>query len=69
MPTFTVKTNQKLLVNGEYVDKGLSVQISVFTSNPFHSLEKINILFIRIHGIDFKKNGFLSPGYFEYEKK
>lgn len=69
MPIFDIKTNQKLIVDGEYIDKGLSVQISVFTNNPFHSMNKINETFKRIYGIDFKKNGFLSPGFFEYEKK
>ncbi len=68
MPTFEVKTNQTINLGGEYIDKGLSVQISTMFSNPFDDIEKIHKAFIRVHGIDFKKEGYLSLGYFGYEK-
>lgn len=67
MATFEIKTGQTINVNGEFVDKGLSVQISSMFSNPFDEVEKVHKAFIRVHGIDFKKEGYLNPGYFEYK--
>ena len=68
MATFEIKTNQTINVNGEYVDKGLSVQISSMYSNPFDEKEKIHKAFMRMHGIDFKREGYLNPGYFGFER-
>ncbi|WP_372746467.1 DUF6140 family protein [Lutibacter sp.] len=68
MATFEIKTKQTINVNGEYVDKGLSVQVTTMFANPFDEVEKIHKAFMRVHGIDFKKEGYLSPGYFEYER-
>jgi hypothetical protein len=33
---------EKMNVNGEFVNKGLSVQISAMNSNPFDGVEKIH---------------------------
>jgi hypothetical protein len=68
MATFEIKTKQTINVNGEYVDKGLSVQITTMYSNPFDEIEKIHKAFMRVHGINFKTEGYLSVGYFEYER-
>lgn len=68
MAIFDIKTKQTINVNGEYVDKGLSVQISSMFSNPFDEVNKIHKAFMRVHGIDFKTEGYLSPGYLEYNK-
>jgi len=68
MATFEIKTNRTINVNGEYVDKGLTVQISTMFSNPFDEVEKVHKSFMRVHGIDFKTEGYLNPGYFEYKK-
>ena len=68
MATFEIKTKQTINVNGEYVDKGLSVEISSMFSNPFDEVEKIHKAFIRVHGINFKTEGYLSSGYFEYKR-
>jgi len=40
MATFEIKTKERMNVNGEFVDKGLSVQISTMNSNPFDDIEK-----------------------------
>lgn len=67
MPVFEIITKEKLNVNGEFVDKGLSVQISTISANPFDELEKIQNAFIRIHGLDLKAAGYLNTGYLEYK--
>ena len=67
MATFEIKTKQAINVQGDYVDSGLSVQISSMFSNPFDDLNKIDKAFIRIHGIDLKPEGYLSLGYLEYK--
>jgi hypothetical protein len=67
MATFEIKTKHAMNVQGEYVDVGLSVQISSMFSNPFDDVDKIHMAFIRIHGIDLKPEGYLSLGYLEYE--
>ena len=68
MATFEIKTNRTINVNGDYVDKGLSVQISTMFSSPFDEVEKVHKAFMRVHGINFKTEGYLSPGNFEYKK-
>lgn len=67
MATFEVKTKRAMNVQGEYVDVGLSVQISSMFSNPFDEADKINNAFLRVHGIDLKPEGYLSLGYLEYK--
>ena len=54
MATYEIKTKEKMNVAGEFVDKGLSVQISSMFSNPFDEIEKIHKAFMRVHGLDFK---------------
>ena len=66
MATFEIKTKDRLNVKGEYVDKGLSVQISTMSSNPFDEIEKIHKAFMRVHGLDLKSTGYLNMGYLEY---
>lgn len=68
MPIFEIKTKERMNVNGEFVDKGLSVQISTMNSNPFDDVDKIHKAFIRVHGIDFKAEGYLNLGYLEYKQ-
>jgi hypothetical protein len=68
MAIFEVKTKEKMNVDGEFVDKGLSIQISSIYSNPFDEIDKIHKAFMRIHGLDFKSTGYLSMGYLEFNK-
>lgn len=68
MATFEIKTKRKMNVQGEFVDAGLSVQISSMFSNPFDDVDKIHKAFLRVHGIDLKPEGYLSTGYLGYEK-
>lgn len=68
MPTFEIKTKERLNVDGEFVDKGLSVQVSTITSNPFDEVEKIHKAFMRLHGLDLKSTGYLNMGYLEYNE-
>ncbi|MCL7765356.1 DUF6140 family protein [Polaribacter sp. Z014] len=68
MATYEIKTKEKMNVAGEFVDKGLSVQISSMFSNPFDEIEKIHKAFMRVHGLDFKSTGYLNMGYLEFNK-
>lgn len=68
MPIFEVVTKVKMNLNGEFIDKGLSIQISTFHSNPFEEIDKINKAFIRVHGLDFNSAGYLNLGFFEFRK-
>ena len=42
MATFEIKTKRAMNVQGDYVDAGLSVQISSMFSNPFDKVDKIH---------------------------
>ncbi len=55
-------------VKGEYIDRGLSVQISSMFANPFDEKEKVYNAFMRVHGLDFKTEGYLNTGFFEFNK-
>jgi hypothetical protein len=66
MATFEIKTKEKMNVNGEFVDKGMSVQISTMNSNPFDDVEKIHKAFMRVHGLDLKSAGYLNMGYLAF---
>ena len=68
MAIFEIKTKERMNVNGEFVDKGLSVQITTMNSNPFDDVEKIHKAFIRVHGIDLKPEGYLNLGYLGYKQ-
>lgn len=50
-------------VQGEYVDAGLSVQISSMFSNPFDEVDKVYKAFLRVYGIDLKPEGYLNLRY------
>lgn len=69
MPVFEIKTKERLNVDGEFVDKGLSVQVSTIASNPFDEVEKIHKAFMRVHGLDLKTTGYLNMGYLGYKLK
>jgi hypothetical protein len=68
MATFEIKTKHARNINGEYVDGGLSVQISTMFSNPLDEKEKIHKVFMRVHDLDLKSEGYLNNGYLEYSK-
>ncbi|CAM1346977.1 DUF6140 family protein [Tenacibaculum insulae] len=68
MATFEIKTKEKMNVNGEFVDKGLSVQISIMNSNPFEDVEKIHKAFMSLHELDFKSTDYLNMGYLKSNK-
>lgn len=68
MATYSITTKQKMNVLGDYVDSGLSVQISSMSSNPFDEIEKIHKAFMRVHGIDLKAEGYLNQGYLGFQR-
>lgn len=68
MATFEIKTKHAMNVKGEYIDRGLSVQISSMFANPFDEKEKVYNAFMRVHGLDFKTEGYLNTGFFEFNK-
>ena len=53
-------------VQEEYVDAGLSVQVSSMFFDPFNEVDKIHKAFISVHGLDLKPEGYLSLGWLEY---
>jgi hypothetical protein len=65
MPTFQLSIKKPIHVDGVFLDKGISVQVSSFTTNPYNELDKINDAFKRIHGVDLKSGGHLNPNYLE----
>lgn len=67
MATYKIATKRAMNVQGEYIDAGLSVQISSMFSNPFDEVDKIHKAFLRVHGIDLKPEGYLNMGYLGYE--
>lgn len=68
MATFEIKTKHSMNVKGEYVDRGLSIQISTMFSNPLDEKEKVHNAFMRVHGLDLKTEGYLNQGYLEYHR-
>ncbi|TRO66964.1 DUF6140 family protein [Christiangramia sabulilitoris] len=66
MATFEIKTKHAMNVKGEYVDGGLSVQISSMFANPLDEKEKVHNAFMRVHGLDLKTEGYLNTGFLEY---
>lgn len=68
MAPFDIKTKHAMNVQGEYVNAGLSVQMSSMFSKPFDEVDKIHKAFMRVHGIDLKSEGYLSLGHLDYRK-
>ncbi|MDX1718689.1 MAG: DUF6140 family protein [Salegentibacter mishustinae] len=68
MATFELKTKHSMNVKGDYIDGGLTVQITSMYSNPLDEKEKVHSAFIRVHGLDLKTEGYLNNGYLEYRK-
>ena len=68
MATFEIKTKHSMNVKGEFIDRGLSVQISTMFSNPLDEKEKVHKAYMRVHGLDLKTEGYLNTGYLEFNK-
>jgi hypothetical protein len=68
MATFEIKTKHSMNVKGEFIDRGLSVQISTMFSNPLDEKEKVHKAFMRVHGLDLKTEGYLNNGFLKYNK-
>ncbi|MFN4763727.1 DUF6140 family protein [Gillisia sp. Q332] len=66
MATFEIKIKHSINVKGEYIDRGLSVQISSMFANPLDEKEKVHNAFMRVHGLDLKTEGYLNTGFLEY---
>jgi len=59
MATFEINVKHAINVQGEFVVKCLSIQITTMMSNPFDEVHKIDKAFQRIHSFDLKKEGDL----------
>lgn len=66
MATFEIKIKHSINVLGDYIDGGLSVQITTMFSNPLDEKEKVHKAFMKVHGLDLKTEGYLNTGYLEY---
>jgi len=65
MATFEAKNKHSMNVNGDYIDRGLSIQISSMFANPLDEKEKVHKAFMRVNGLDLKTEGYLNPGFLE----
>ena len=68
MATFEIKTKHFMNVKGDYRDGGLAIQISSMFANPLDEKEKVHNAFMRVHGLDLKKEGYLNTGFLEYRR-
>ncbi|MCX2838595.1 DUF6140 family protein [Salinimicrobium sp. MT39] len=68
MATFEIKTKHSINVRGQYIDGGLTIQVTSMFSNPLEEKEKMQNAFIRVHGLDLKTEGYLNTGFFEFNK-
>lgn len=68
MATFEIKTKHFMNVKGDYIDGGLAIQISSMFANPLDEKEKVHNAFMRVHGLDLKKEGYLNTGFLEYRR-
>lgn len=68
MAKFEIKTKHSINVKGEYIDGGLAVQITSMFANPLDEMEKVHNAFMRVHGVDLKKEGYLNNGFLEYNR-
>ncbi|WP_034890427.1 DUF6140 family protein [Gillisia sp. Hel_I_29] len=68
MATFEIKTKHSMNVKGEYIDGGLSVQISSMFANPMDEKEKVHNTFMRVNGLDLNTEGYLNLGYLKFKK-
>lgn len=68
MAAFEIKTKERLIVNREFVNKELGIQVSTISSNPFDEVEKIHNGFVRVNELDLKSTGYLNLGYLEYKQ-
>lgn len=64
-------TKSERLADGSLIEKGMSLQFSYF-GIPWDGngpgVEAINNAFLRVYGIDLKKNFALSPGFVKIEE-
>ncbi len=66
MATFEIRLKQRISINNEIFEPGLSVQISIYHNQPFAEPQKISDAFRRVHGIvGMKEAGMASPGWLE----
>lgn len=68
MASYTITTKFTIRVDGEIFDAGLSVQITSYLPNPIGDTEKIQKAFLRVHGLDLKKGGYLNMGHLGWER-
>ena len=70
MALFKITVKQNKYTNGIRLEKGMSVEVSSSYSNPVSTNGGHEVVdaFMRVYGIDIKKNGGLSDVYLKVEK-
>ncbi len=70
MALFRITVKQNKYTNGIRLEKGMSVEVSSSYSNPVSTNGGHEVVdaFMRVYGIDIKKNGGLSDVYLKVEK-
>jgi len=68
MPLYRVRIKQTTNLNGQSIDKGLSVDIPMFTNLSPIVVDEGSLVqdaFKRVHGIDLKKLNLLNTNWLE----
>ncbi len=69
MGAFKITLKQRIRINNETFEPGISVQISVYHNQPLFETQKISDAFARVHGIvGMKENGIIGMSYFDVEQ-
>ena len=68
MPSYELKINKLISIKGRQIQKGLSVQISTHSGNPFDAQQQINDAFKRIHGLDLLSEGYANAAFLDYKQ-
>ncbi len=66
MAVYEITLKQRIRINNETFEPGVSVQISIYHNQPLFETQKISDAFRRVHGIEgMKENGIIGQGYFD----
>ena len=70
MALYKITTKRQFLNGNLLIEKGLSVQVLSFATNPLYYDDgnDVNNTFLRVYGIDLKSLGLLTAAFLDVEK-
>ena len=70
MPLYKITTKREFLNGDLLIEKGLSVQVLSFSTNPLYHYggNDVNNTFLRVYGIDLKSKGLLCAAFLDVDK-